>query len=1022
MRLSVCSYEINIAMSFSDYIVSRSLPIWFFIYLIFLVLLGKSQKEVLQVKVGVVLDTNLTLADLSLRAINMSLSEFYNTHNRFKTRIVLDIRNSKGTVVGAAASALYLINKRKVVAIIGPGSSMQAPFLINLGNQSQVPIVSFSATSPLLDSLRSPYFIRATYDDSAQVHAISAIIESFRWREVVPIYVDNEFGEGILPYLVDAFQEINVRIRYRSAISFYSSDDQIRKELYRLMTMPTRVFIVHMLPDLGKRIFSIAREIGMINKGYAWIVTNGIIDQMSLPGGPSLEDMHGVVGVKTYFSRSKELANLEARWRKRFGGEELSHFGYWAYDAATALAMSVEQISNVNMSFNTTTNTSRGDNGTDLDDLNVALSGPKLLQVLSTVSFKGVAGRFLLKNRKLEPTTFKIINIEDSGERTVGFWKSKVGLVKRLGVDQIGTNISHGSRRLRPIIWPGDTTLVPKGWEIPTNGKKLRIAVPKKDGFTNFVEVTKDANTNALTITGFCIDVFDAVMRQLPYAVPYEYVPFETPDGRADGNYDNMVYKVFLGEFDGAVGDTTILANRSNYVDFALPFSETGVVFVVPVKDEREKGKWVFLKPLTKKLWCMTAALFIYIGLMVWTFEYIADQNFRTQRITEQISNVFYFSFSTLFFAHRKPSTSIYTRALIVIWCFVVLILTQSYTATLTSMLTVQELRPTVRHMDELRKSGAKIGYQEGSFTLEKLKQLGFKESRLKTYSSPEEMHEFFLKTSSNDGIDAAFDEVPYVNLFMTKYCKEYTIIEPRYKADGFGFAFPLGSPLVPDISREILNLTEGENMRAIENKWFPGEKYCLDRNTTDTPIQLDHHSFQALFMIVFGTSLVLLFIMLSCRRYLEGRGNMNGDPPNPPGDGPDDHLRLLLLMLASRIYQQRRGNIIGARPNPPGNGPDSQDNARANQNRDVTEGGQGANETGGAAEPADNDHCIVEVNEGVNVGDGHHEANRIGKVNLELQRQQSQACLVRRRSNKLFSEKNMPLGMAPPPARMHLA
>lgn len=135
-----------------------------------------------------------------------------------------------------------------------------------------------------------------------------------------------------------------------------------------------------------------------------------------------------------------------------------------------------------------------------------------------------------------------------------------------------------------------------------------------------------------------------------------------------------------------------------------------------------------------------------------------------------------------------KPSTSIYTRALIVIWCFVVLILTQSYTATLTSMLTVQELRPTVRHMDELRKSGANIGYQKGSFTLEKLKQERFDESKLKIYNSPEEMRELFLKTSSNGGIDAAFDEVPYVNLFMTKYCKEYTIIEPRYKADGFGF------------------------------------------------------------------------------------------------------------------------------------------------------------------------------------------------------------------------------------------
>ena len=96
------------------------------------------------------------------------------------------------------------------------------------------------------------------------------------------------------------------------------------------------------------------------------------------------------------------------------------------------------------------------------------------------------------------------------------------------------------------------------------------------------------------------------------------------------------------------------MANRSNYVDFALPFSETGVVFVVPVKDEREKGEWVFLKPLTKKLWCMTAAAFFYIGLMVWAFESIADKTFRTQGIIEKISNVFYFSFSTLFFAHSK--------------------------------------------------------------------------------------------------------------------------------------------------------------------------------------------------------------------------------------------------------------------------------------------------------------------------------------------------------------------------------
>ncbi|XP_010453159.1 PREDICTED: glutamate receptor 2.5-like isoform X3 [Camelina sativa] len=806
-------------MFFFHHLVSRFLPLQLFIFLILLVLsLGRSQNEALQVKVGVVIGSNVTLSDLSLRAIEMSLSEFYNTHDSFKTRIVLNIRDSKQTVVGAAASALYLIKKREVVAIIGPGTSMQAPFLINLGNQTKVPIISFSATSPLLDSLRSPYFIRATHDDSSQVHAISAIIESFRWREVVPIYADNEFGEGILPYLVDAFQEINVRIRYRSAISLHFSDDQIKKELYKLMTMPTRVFIVHMLPDLGSRLFAIAKEIGMMNKGYVWIVTNGIADLMSVMGESSLENMHGVLGVKTYFAGSKELMYLEARWQKRFGREELNNFACWAYDAATAL-MSVEEISNVNMSFNKTkTNTSREDIGTDLDDLGVSLSGPKLLQALSTVTFKGVAGRFQLKTGKLEPKTFKIINIEETGERTVGFWKSKVGLLKSLQVDQK----AHSSRRLRPIIWPGDTTFVPKGWEFPTNAKKLRIAVPKKDGFNNFVKV-----------------------------------------------------------FDGAVGDTTILANRSHYVDFALPYSETGVVFVVPVKDGKQKGEWVFLKPLTMELWLITAASFIYIGIMVWIFEFQADEDFKKQRIIDKISNVFYFSFSTLFFAHRRPSESFFTRVLVVVWCFVLLILTQSYTATLTSMLTVQELRPTVRHMDDLRKSGVNIGYQTGSFTFERLKQMRFDESRLKTYNSPEEMRELFLNKSSNGGIDAAFDEVAYIKLFMAKYCSEYSIIEPTFKADGFGFAFPLGSPLVSDISRQILNLTEGETMRAIENKWFLGEKHCLDSTTSDSPIQLDHHSFEALFLIVFVVSIILLLLMLASRRYQERQRKVSPNLPN---------------------------------------------------------------------------------------------------------------------------------------------
>ena len=100
-------------------------------------------------------------------------------------------------------SAVDLL-QNEVEAIIGPRSWMQANFMIGLGSKARVPIISFSATSPSLSSLQSQYFIRATLNDSAQVPAIRAIVRAFGWREVVLIYVDNVYGDGIIPYMTDA--------------------------------------------------------------------------------------------------------------------------------------------------------------------------------------------------------------------------------------------------------------------------------------------------------------------------------------------------------------------------------------------------------------------------------------------------------------------------------------------------------------------------------------------------------------------------------------------------------------------------------------------------------------------------------------------------------------------------------------------------------------------------------------------------------------------------------------------------
>ncbi|GMQ02695.1 hypothetical protein CsSME_00048805 [Camellia sinensis var. sinensis] len=128
-----------------------------------------------QVKVGVVLDMNTWVGKMGLKCISMALSYIYSSHPHFKTRLDLHVRDSKNNVVGAAAAALNLLKTEKVQAIIGPLTSMQANFLIHLGEEAHVPILSFSATSPSLSSLRSPYFFRAALNDSSQVQHNSSL-------------------------------------------------------------------------------------------------------------------------------------------------------------------------------------------------------------------------------------------------------------------------------------------------------------------------------------------------------------------------------------------------------------------------------------------------------------------------------------------------------------------------------------------------------------------------------------------------------------------------------------------------------------------------------------------------------------------------------------------------------------------------------------------------------------------------------------------------------------------------------
>lgn len=116
------------------------------------------------------------------------------------------------------------------------------------------------------------------------------------------------------------------------------------------------------------------------------------------------------------------------------------------------------------------------------------------------------------------------------------------------------------------------------------------------------------------------------------------------------------------------------------------------------------------------------------------------------------------------------------------------MVITSSYTASLTSFLTVQQLSSPIKGIDSLIASNEPIGYQVGSFALSYLIYgLNVHPSRLVSLGSPEAYEEALRRGPKNGGVAAIVDELPYVEIFLSKR-RGFGIVGQPFTRSGWGF------------------------------------------------------------------------------------------------------------------------------------------------------------------------------------------------------------------------------------------
>ncbi|KAG6712174.1 hypothetical protein I3842_05G091200 [Carya illinoinensis] len=688
-----------------------------------------------------------------------------------KLSILLHDSNFSG-FLGIMGALKYM--ETDTVAILGPQNAVMAHVLSHIANELHIPLLSFTALDPTLSPLQYPYFIQTAPNDQFQMTAIADMISYFGWGEVVAVFSDDDQSRNGVIALGDKLAERRCKISYKAALppDPTATRREVKDQLVKVRMMEARVIVLHTFYKTGLLVFDEAQNLGMMETGYVWIATtwlSTVLDSTSPLSSKTANSIQGVLTLSPHTPDSESKRSFISQWHNLSNGSiGLNPYGLYAYDTVRMLARAIKLFFDQGgtMSFSNITSLSQMRGGAlNLGALSIFDGGKQLLNNILQTNMTGLTGpiQFNSDRSPFRPA-YDILNMIGNGYRQIGYWSNYSGLsvVTPEILYARPPNRSISSQQLDSVVWPGGTTKKPRGWVFPNNGKQLRIGVPNRVSYSNFVLLSSVNGTDK--VQGYCVDVFLAAINLLPYAVPHMFIPFG--DGHKNPNFNELVNMVATNAFDAAVGDIAIVTNRTKSVDFTQPYIESGLVVVAPIK--KFSRAWAFLRPFTPWMWVVTAAFFLIVGTVVWILEHRINDDFRGPP-KKQLVTIMWFSFSTMFFAHRENTVSTLGRIVLIIWLFVVLIINSSYTASLTSILTAQQLSSPITGIDALVTSNEPIGFQVGSFAENYLTdELNIPKSRLVALGSPEEC----AVALERGTVAAVVDEQPYMELFLSDHCR----------------------------------------------------------------------------------------------------------------------------------------------------------------------------------------------------------------------------------------------------------
>uniref|UniRef100_A0A8B9ZE99 Glutamate receptor n=1 Tax=Anas platyrhynchos TaxID=8839 RepID=A0A8B9ZE99_ANAPL len=750
----------------------------------------------------------------------------------------------------------------------------------NVGTEA----VAISGGSAVVLTPKEPgsAFLQLGVSIEQQIQVIFKVLEEYDWGSfavITSLYP----GYNIFLDVIRAFTDASYfGWELQEVLTFEMSQERSGSRTQRLLRqLDAQVLIAYCSRDEAEFLFSMAEQAGLVGPGYVWIVPSLTVGNMELP--PASFPV-GLISVVT------ESWKLSLRQKVR--------------DGVAIIAMGAAGFFRAHGFL--------PDVGRDCRAPAGAVANSSFYRHLLNVTWEHRDFSFNEGGYLVRPTMVVISLNQHRLWEMVGKWEHGIIHMKYPVWPRYGAflqpvvdnrHLTVATLEERPFVIVENTD--------PSTGVCVRNTVPcrKQTNASTSSDGLADPYTK-LCCKGFCIDI----LKKLAKAVKFSYDLYLVTNGKhgkiVRGVWNGMIGEVYYRRADMAIGSLTINEERSEIVDFSVPFVETGISVMV-ARSNGTVSPSAFLEPYSPAVWVMMFVMCLtVVAVTVFVFEYFSPVGYN-QNLTSgkrpggpsfTIGKSVWLLWALVFnnsvpIENPKGTTS---KIMVLVWAFFAVIFLASYTANLAAFMIQEQYIDTVSGLSDRKFQKPQEQYPPFRFgTVPN----GSTERNIR--SNYPDMHTHMVKynqrsvedalTSLKMGkLDAFIYDAAVLNYMAGKDegCKLVTIGSGKvFATTGYGIALQKDSRWKRAIDLALLQFLGDGETQKLETVWLSG--ICQNEKNEVMSSKLDIDNMAGVFyMLLVAMGLSLLVFAWEHLVYWKLRHNV-----------PKSHKLDFLLAISRGIY-----------------------------------------------------------------------------------------------------------------------